>query len=162
LRTSTSIELAPTTHGRPIPRATSAAWLAVPPVCVRMPFASTIPWTSFGLVSTRTKITALPALPHSTAVSASNTAPPEAAPGDAGTPLASGWSLAFGSTRGNSSCSSWRGSMRATASLFVISRSATMSTAMFTAASPVRLAERVCSIQSLPRSIVNSRSCTSR
>src|SRR5450756_947247 len=51
LRTSTSMELAPTTHGLPIPRATSAAWLAVPPVCVRIPFASTMPCTSLGLVS---------------------------------------------------------------------------------------------------------------
>ena len=145
-RTSTSIDEAPTTHGRPMPRATSAACEAVPPVWVRMPFASTIPCTSLGFVSTRTRITALPCLPHATAVSASNTAPPEAAPGDAGTPLASGETFAAGSTRGNRSCSSCRGSMRATASFLVIRRSLTMSTAMFTAASPVRLAERVCSM----------------
>ena len=35
-------------------------------------------------------------------------------------------------------------------------------TAIFTAAGAVRLAERVCSMYSLPRSMVNSRSCTSR
>jgi hypothetical protein len=45
--------------------------------------------------------------------------------------------------------------------LFVISFSLTMSQAIFTAAAPVRLPVRVCSIQSLPRSMVNSMSCMS-
>ena len=36
-----------------------------------------------------------------------------------------------------------------------------MSTLVLTQAGPVRLAERVCSMYSLPRSMVNSRSCTS-
>ena len=47
----------------------------------------------------------------------------------------------------------------------VASRSAppaTMSTAMFSAALAVRFPARVCSIHSLPRSMVNSRSCMSR
>ena len=34
---------APETQGRPIPRATTAAWLVIPPRAVRMPFAACIP-----------------------------------------------------------------------------------------------------------------------
>ena len=52
--------------------------------------------------------------------------------------------------------------MRVIASSLLISFSAAMSTAIFSAALAVRLPERVCSIQSLPRSMVNSRSCMSR
>ena len=52
--------------------------------------------------------------------------------------------------------------MRVTASSFVITPSLASSTAMRSAALAVRLPERVCSIQSLPFSIVNSRSCMSR
>ena len=48
------------------------------------------------------------------------------------------------------------------ASRFVIRPSRTMSTAIFTAAAAVRFAERVWSMNRRPRSIVNSRSCTSR
>ena len=146
LASSTDTLLAPTMHGRPMPRATRAAWLAVPPVWVSMPFAWTMPCTSLGLLSIRTRITDLPCLPHSSAVSASNTAAPLAAPGEAGTPRAMGSALAAGEIRGNRSCSSWRGSTRATASWRLIRRSATMSTAMFTAASPVRFAARVWSM----------------
>jgi hypothetical protein len=35
--------LAPQTHGRPMPRATTAAWLVMPPRVVRMPFAACMP-----------------------------------------------------------------------------------------------------------------------
>jgi hypothetical protein len=42
-----------------------------------------------------------------------------------------------------------------------INFSLAMSTAMRTAAAPVRLPVRVCSIQSFPRSMVNSQSCMS-
>ena len=52
--------------------------------------------------------------------------------------------------------------MRETASSSVISPSSTMSMAIFIAALVVRLPSRVCSIQSLPRSMVNSTSCMSR
>ena len=34
---------APETHGRPMPRATTAAWLVIPPRAVRMPFAACMP-----------------------------------------------------------------------------------------------------------------------
>ena len=52
--------------------------------------------------------------------------------------------------------------MRRTASFREISPSFVISTAIFNAAFVVRLPFRVCSIQSLPRSIVNSMSCMSR
>ncbi|CLQ50491.1 Uncharacterised protein [Mycobacterium tuberculosis] len=52
--------------------------------------------------------------------------------------------------------------MRLTASSSVISPSSTMSTAIFSAARVVRLPQRVCSIHSLPRSMVNSMSCMSQ
>ena len=53
---------APTMQHLPQPRATSAAWLVMPPRAVRMPSAARIPSTSSGLVSSRTRITFLPAL----------------------------------------------------------------------------------------------------
>ena len=34
---------APETHGRPMPRATTAAWLVMPPRAVRMPVAACMP-----------------------------------------------------------------------------------------------------------------------
>ena len=34
---------APTMQGRPMPRATTAAWLDLPPTAVRMPFATSMP-----------------------------------------------------------------------------------------------------------------------
>ena len=52
--------------------------------------------------------------------------------------------------------------MRAIASSLVIVPSSTMSAAMRTAAAAVRFADRVWSMYSRPRSIVNSRSWTSR
>ena len=51
--------------------------------------------------------------------------------------------------------------MRTSASSSVMNFSLTMSQAIFTAAAPVRLPLRVWSIQSLPRSMVNSVSCIS-
>ena len=54
------------------------------------------------------------------------------------------------------------GSTRSTASSLVISPSLASSTAMRSAALAVRLPLRVCSIHSLPCSMVNSRSCMSR
>ena len=81
---------------------------------------------------------------------------------DPGRPVAMRSRAAFGSMVGWRSWSRDIGSMRSTASAWVIRLSSAMSTAIFSAARPVRLPERVCSIQSLPRSIVNSRSCMSR
>ena len=68
---------------------------------------------------------------------------------------------AFGSNVGCSSWSSDAGSTRRIAVFSSISFSFTMSTAIFTAACAVRLPLRVCSMNSLPFSIVNSKSCTS-
>ena len=51
---------APTIAGVPQPRATTAAWLTSPPRAVKIPLATIMPWTSSGLVSLRTKITASP------------------------------------------------------------------------------------------------------
>ena len=44
-----------------MPRATTAAWLVMPPREVRMPLAACMPWMSSGEVSIRTRITASPA-----------------------------------------------------------------------------------------------------
>ena len=98
---------------------------------------------SSGVVSQRTRITLSPARPRSSAVSASKTISPTAAPGDAFSPLAATSSDAFGSSIGWSSWSSWAGSIRATASSREISPSSTMSTADFSAAAAVRFAVRV-------------------
>ena len=113
----------------------------------------------------RTRTTFSPRSTHSTAVSALNTALPDGrarggveALGDARGALAS----AAGSNWSRSSWSTWAGSIRAIASSLVIVPSSTMSAAMRTAAAAVRFAERVWSMYSRPRSIVNSRSWTSR
>src|ERR687889_516898 len=55
---------APATQGRPMPRATTAAWLVMPPRVVRMPLAACMPWMSSGLVSMRTRMTASPFFPR--------------------------------------------------------------------------------------------------
>ena len=85
---STSTALAPVTAGRPMPRATSAAWLALPPSLVRMPRAAWKPATSSASVNERTRITARPSAAAATASAALSTISPLAAPGDAATPLA--------------------------------------------------------------------------
>ena len=74
---------APTTHGFPIPLATTAAWLVIPPFVVKIPTEEFMPWISSGLVSSLTKITFLPFSASISAVSASNTITPTAAPGEA-------------------------------------------------------------------------------
>ncbi len=51
---------APTTDGLPICRPTTAACDVMPPVAVRMPCATNMPWMSSGTVSLRTSITFLP------------------------------------------------------------------------------------------------------
>ncbi len=67
-----------------------------------------------------------------------------------------------GSNWSRRSWSTCAGSMRPSASSFEITPSATRSVAIRTAAAAVRFALRVWSMYSLPRSIVNSRSWTSR
>ena len=138
---------APATQGLPMPRATTAAWLVMPPVEVRMPSAACMPWMSSGLVSRRTRITFSPVRACFSASSAVNTTLPEAAPGDAGKPL--GDHLALRPWDRASGCRSWSseaGTMRATASFLSIRPSRTMSTAILSAALAVRLPLRVCSM----------------
>ena len=72
---------APTIDGFPIWRPTTAACDVMPPVAVRMPCDTHMPWMSSGTVSRRTRITGSPLFDHSTAVSDENTALPHAAPG---------------------------------------------------------------------------------
>ena len=79
--------LAAVTHGTPMPRATSAAWLALPPRLVRMPLAAWKPATSLALVSGRTSTTARPSAAASTASWAVKTTSPLAPPGAAGDAL---------------------------------------------------------------------------
>ena len=88
---------------------------------------------------------------------------PNEAPGEAGRPTVSGeaFFLAAGSNEGSSNWVRSLAGIRFTAVFSVISFSLTMSQAIFTAAAPVRLPFRVCSMNSLPRSMVNSMSCTS-
>ena len=108
----------------------------MPPVAVRMPCDTNMPWMSSGAVSLRTRITFLPLLVHSTASSAVKTAWPDAAPGDAGRPLVATGSFfhSAGSKPGASSCDSASGSTRRIASFGDTSFSATKSVAMTTAA----------------------------
>ena len=94
--------LAPHTQVRPIPRATTAAWLVLPPRLVSTPVAAIMPSRSSGLVSRRTSITDSPAACRATAVAESNTAAPTAAPGDAARPFASSVRSAAGRTAGTS------------------------------------------------------------
>ena len=148
----------------PQPRATSAAWLVMPPRAVRMPDAARIPSTSSGLVSSRTRITVLPTLAQATASAAVNTTWPTAPPGPAGSPLASSVasSSAFGSTMGCSNSSNCAGCTRMTAVFSSIILDRSMSMAILRAAVPVRFPVRVCKRYSTPSWIVNSRSCMSR
>jgi hypothetical protein len=145
-----------------MPRATTAAWLVMPPRVVRMPFAACMPWMSSGLVSMRTRMTASPFCARASASSALNTTMPEAAPGEAGSPLASTLRGALGSSVGCSSWSSAAGFTRFTASVWSIRPSRAMSTAIFSDAAAVRFPLRVCSMYSLLDWTVNSMSCMSR
>ncbi len=103
----------------------------------------------------------MPCLAHSTALSGSNTTCPDTAPGDAGNPFATGTAFALGSILGYSSCSTCSGDTFNIASSFVSIPSLAISTAVFTLASGVILALRVCRKYSFPLSTVNSMSCTS-
>ena len=69
-----------------MPRATTAAWLVMPPRTVRMPCADFMPSMSSGLVSRRTSTTFSPRFFHALASSAEKTILPHAAPGEAGRP----------------------------------------------------------------------------
>ena len=67
------ISEAPETHGLPIPLATTAAWLVIPPLPVSIPLAACIPCISSGLVSDLTNITLSPLEASLSASSAVNT-----------------------------------------------------------------------------------------
>ena len=145
-----------------MPRATTAAWLVMPPRVVRIPLAAFMPWMSSGLVSIRTRITASPLAARLSASSALNTIAPLAAPGLAGRPLLSSFRGAFGSSIGCSNWSSAEGFTRITASDLSISPSLAISTAIRNEAAAVRLPLRVCNMYSVLRCTVNSMSCMSR
>jgi hypothetical protein len=83
-----------------MPRATTAAWLVMPPRAVTMPRAACMPWMSSGEVSSRTRMTASPSWLSRSASSASKTILPVAAPGLAGSPAATTLRTAFGSSVG--------------------------------------------------------------
>ncbi len=161
-RRSTSSSSAPHTQVLPIPRATTAACDVLPPRLVRMPWAAIMPLRSSGFVSRRTRITCSPASAIASARSESNTALPTAAPGDAFMPFAICSAAADSSKRGNISCASWAPVTRVSASSRSMRPWSTSWVAMRNAAPAVRLPTRVCSIQSLPSSIVNSMSHRSR
>mmetsp|Transcript_30325 Transcript_30325/g.65593 ORF Transcript_30325/g.65593 Transcript_30325/m.65593 type:complete len:235 (-) Transcript_30325:1116-1820(-) len=139
---------APTMQHLPQPRATSAAWEVIPPRAVSTATAARMPATSSGLVSSRTRMTVSPRCAHSMAAAAVNTILPLAPPGPAGRPLAMGlvFFSAAGSTTGWRSSSSWRGRTRETAVRSSMRPSCTISTAMRTAAGPLRLPTRHCSM----------------
>ncbi len=153
--------LAPTTAGRPMPRATSAACEALPPSLVRIPLAAWKPATSSASVNGRTRMTSRPSCSAWTASLAVNTTSPLAAPGEALTPLASTSKSAFGSNVGWRSASNDEGSIVVSASSLDNRPSSTASHANRTAAWAGRFALRVCSMNSCPSSIVNSVSCMS-
>ena len=69
---------------------TTAAWLARPPVAVRMPAALAMPWTSSGEVSDRTRMTGRPSEAASIAASGVVAISPLAVPGEAGSPVTIG------------------------------------------------------------------------
>ncbi len=137
---------APVTAGTPMPRATSAAWLALPPSLVSTPFAAWKPATSSASVNGRTRMTSRPSSAAATASAARNTISPTAAPGDAATPRASTSNSASGSKVGCSSASRLSGSIVRSASSRVSRSSSTASTANRTAAWAGRLALRVWSM----------------
>ncbi len=87
-----------------MPRATTAAWLVIPPRTVRIPWAAAMPSMSSGLVSRRTRITFSPRAAHALASSAVKTIRPQAAPGEAARPLPTTWA-AFRAAASNCGCS---------------------------------------------------------
>mmetsp|Transcript_29085 Transcript_29085/g.81398 ORF Transcript_29085/g.81398 Transcript_29085/m.81398 type:complete len:301 (+) Transcript_29085:1433-2335(+) len=163
----TAISARPQTQGFPHPRATTAAWLVIPPQAVRMPSLACIPPTSSALVSWRTRITCLSCWLHAAAAGAENTIWPTAAPGLAASPVPKtrpSSRYALSSAPLNWGSSSWARSLGVTMSSdapLSTRPSWTRSKATLTAARPVRFPLRVCSIQSLPSSMVNSMSCMS-
>ncbi len=155
------ISSAPQIHGLPMALVTMAAWDVRPPREVRTPTAAETPWISSGLVSGLTRMTLQFFFIASTASNGSKTTIPTAAPGAAAKPLARGLYFC-----GDSIC--WCNNAiissvdtRIMASSAVMSPSFDMSTAILTAAPPLRLPALVCRMYRRPASIVNSTSCMS-
>ena len=115
-----------------------------------MPTALCMPSTSSGLVSLRMRMTSSPLCVRSTASSAVNASVPVAAPGDAGRPLARTVAPFFAAAvkLGSSIWVRSSAGTRSSASVSEMSFSFTMSTAILTAAAPVRLPVRVWSMKS--------------
>ena len=128
----TMISPAPETHGQPIPRATTAAWLVIPPRHVTTPLETAIPPMSSGEVSVLTRMTSLPCFAHSSASSAVNTTCPHAPPGDALRPIVIGlmpdFFISFWSRIGAKSLLNSPAGTRDTAVLLSMSPSSTIST----------------------------------
>ena len=103
-------------------------------------------------------MTCSPERDHFFAVYVSKTTLPVAAPGDAFMPLAISFFATPSSKRGNISCDSCAPVTRVSASSMSMMPSSTSCVATRNAAAAVRLPMRVCSIQSLPDSMVNSMS----
>ena len=95
-----SISLDPETQGLPIPLATTAAWLVIPPLAVNIPLAACIPCISSGEVSTLTNIVSCIMDVSLSASSEVNTTLPLAAPGEAGKPFAITFIVLFSSSVG--------------------------------------------------------------
>ena len=70
-----------------MPRATTAAWLVLPPVEVSIPWEASMPAMSSGLVSCLTRMTFSPPRLQASASFALKTMRPTAAPGEALSPL---------------------------------------------------------------------------
>ena len=114
-----------------MPRATTAAWLVMPPRVVRMPRAACMPWMSSGLVSMRTRMIASPFCARLSASSAREhhrAATPR--PGWPAGPSPAACAAPSGSSVGCSNWSSEDGLTRRTASDWSIRPSRAMSTAM--------------------------------
>ena len=133
----------------PICRATSAACEVMPPKAVRKPSDAAMPRMSSGEVSWRASTTVSPRDRHAAASSAKKTRRPLAAPGPAGSPFArslpafTAAALRSASKIGRSRWFSASGSTRRIASSFETTFSSARSTAIRTAARPVRFPERV-------------------
>ena len=145
-RTSMCTFAAPVMAGRPIPRATSAACEALPPVVVRMPLAAAKPATSPASVNERARMTSRPSALADDASAAVKTTSPLAPPGEAAMPIAATSNFAAGSKRSETSVSRLPASMVSSACSRDNRSSETASHANRTAACAGRLALRVWSM----------------
>ncbi len=134
-------------RARPMPRATTAAWLVMPPRAVTMPRAASMPRMSSGEVSSRTRITASPAEPQPLGLVGGEH---DLAGGRAGRRRqALGDHVAVGAPDRWSGAAAGRARPARRASpprSRLIRPSSAMSTATFSAALAVRLPLRVCSM----------------